>query len=137
MVTVITQALAAAVAGENHTGPAAIEALDLRKSFRIRKGMTVAALSGVSLRVPRGTIFGLLGENGAGKTTLGKIRRGLTRTDAGDVRILGGSPADAAIRRRVGYLPEHMALPPYLTGERFVRDMGSLQGIDRATLKRR
>src|SRR6185436_18094278 len=56
----------------------------------------------VSLDVPRGIIFGLLGLNGAGKTTTMKLLVGLMRPDAGTIRVLGGDPADPGVRARLG-----------------------------------
>ena len=48
-----------------------------------------AALDGVSLEVPRGVVFALLGENGAGKTTTIRILLGLLDPDAGSANVLG------------------------------------------------
>lgn len=66
------------------------------------------ALSGLDLRVPRGSVFGLVGRNGAGKTTTIRCMLDLLRPDAGDIAVLGmESVRDAVeIRRRVGYVPE-------------------------------
>jgi ABC-2 type transport system ATP-binding protein len=116
---------------------AAVELLDLQKTFRAPRGRIVNALHGVSLRVDRGTIFGLIGQNGAGKTTLIKILLGLATPTAGVARLLGGSPRDPAVRQRVGYLPEQMRLPEYFRAENFLHYMGRLNGVDRAALKRR
>jgi ABC-2 type transport system ATP-binding protein len=49
----------------------------------------IQALKGVSLRVEKGEIFGLLGQNGAGKTTLVKILLGITRATLGEAALLG------------------------------------------------
>ena len=83
----------------------AIEARDVAKTFRsgvVRRRETVA-LAGVSLDVPRGTIFGLLGPNGAGKTTLLSIFATLLTPDRGRVTVLGHDVTrDAgAVRRRL------------------------------------
>jgi ABC-2 type transport system ATP-binding protein len=115
----------------------AIEVLELQKAFHAPRGRAVNALHGVSIRVEQGTIFGLIGQNGAGKTTLIKILLGLATPTAGSVRLLGGSPKDPAVRRRVGYLPEQMRLPEYFQAENFLRYMGRLNRVDRATTKRR
>ena len=48
-----------------------------------------AALDGVDLRVPRGSIFAFLGDNGAGKTTTMKVLTGLAQADSGRAAILG------------------------------------------------
>lgn len=115
---------------------AAIEVLELQKTFRAPRGRTTNALHGVSIRVEQGTIFGLIGQNGAGKTTLIKILLGLATPTAGAARLLGGSPKDPAVRRRVGYLPEQMRLPEYFQAENFLHYMGRLNGVDRTAMKR-
>lgn len=67
------------------------------------------ALDRVSLRVPKGQIFGLLGPNGAGKTTLIRIINRITAPDSGEVFFDGhlSRPEDVA---RIGYLPEERGL---------------------------
>jgi len=89
----------------------------LTKHYRDQK-----ALDGLSLTVPEGAVFGLLGENGAGKTTTLQILLGLIRADAGSARVLGLDPAHdgLAIRRRIGYVPELPALYDWMT----VAEMG-------------
>jgi ABC-2 type transport system ATP-binding protein len=91
---------------------AVIEFVDVSKHY----GRTTA-LANVSLQVPPGVVFALLGENGAGKTTAIKLMLGLTEPSAGEVRVLGlDSRRDAlAIRRRVGYLPERPTLYEWMT----------------------
>jgi len=56
--------------------------------------------------VPAGSIVGLIGENGAGKTTLLKLLCGVNRADGGTAELLGGSPADAATRAKLGVVFE-------------------------------
>ena len=75
------------------------------------------ALSNVSLEVPPGVVFALLGENGAGKTTAIRLMLGLTEPTHGEVRVLGlDSRRDGlAIRSRVGYLPERPTLYEWMT----------------------
>src|SRR5436190_21541749 len=74
---------------------------------------TKQALDNVSLAVPRGRVFGLVGENGAGKTTLIKHLLGLLRAERGLVRVFGLDPvADpVGVLGRVGYLSEERDLP--------------------------
>lgn len=67
------------------------------------------ALDGVTLRVPRGSVFGLLGPNGAGKTTLIRIITRITMPDSGSV-LFDGHPLAASDTRRIGYLPEERGL---------------------------
>jgi ABC-2 type transport system ATP-binding protein len=87
------------------------------------------ALQGVTLEVPRGSIFGFLGPNGAGKSTLVKILTGLVHTDSGAVRVLGGKPGSRGTQRGVGYLPEHFRFPGWLTGRELLRFHGRLMGV--------
>ncbi len=66
------------------------------------------AVAWLSLAVPRGSIFALLGDNGAGKTTTIRMLTGLLRPDAGQASILGADcwREAARLRHRVGYVPE-------------------------------
>ena len=75
------------------------------------------ALAGVSLEVPPGTVFALLGENGAGKTTAIKIMLGLARPDRGHSTVLGMDSRvnGESIRRRVGYVAERPTLYDWMT----------------------
>ena len=81
------------------------------------------ALDGVSLYVPRGSVFGLVGENGAGKTTLIKHLLGLLVPRAGTVRIFGCDPvADTVgVLGRIGYLSEHRDLPGWMRVDELLR----------------
>ena len=75
-----------------------------------------AALEDVSLNVPRGVVFGLVGENGAGKTTLIKHLLGLLKAQSGEVRVFGLDPVLDPVRvlSRLGYLSEDRDLPDWL-----------------------
>jgi ABC-2 type transport system ATP-binding protein len=75
-----------------------------------------SALDGVSLSVPRGVVFGLVGENAAGKTTLIKHLLGLLKAQSGKVRVLGLDPVSepVSVLSRVGYLSEDRDLPDWL-----------------------
>ncbi|QEH33582.1 Daunorubicin/doxorubicin resistance ATP-binding protein DrrA [Aquisphaera giovannonii] len=75
------------------------------------------ALDSVDLQVPRGVVFGLVGENGAGKTTLIRHMLGLYRCQAGSVRVFGRDPVAEPVEvlRRVGYLSEDRDLPEWMT----------------------
>ena len=83
----------------------ALSVHELRKAYA-----TVQAVDEVSFEVDRGEIFGLLGPNGAGKTTTIRIIMDILKPDAGEVKVLGTTPA--AARERVGYLPEERGLYP-------------------------
>jgi len=88
-----------------------------------RKFGTKAALNGVSLAVPSGGVFGLVGENGAGKSTLIKHILGLWRAEAGTVRVFGLDPvADpVGVLSRIGYLSEQPDLPNWMRVGEFLR----------------
>jgi ABC-2 type transport system ATP-binding protein len=77
------------------------------------------ALDGVSLEVPPGTVFALLGENGAGKTTAIRIMLGLAEPNSGQAEVLGLQSAKQGlkIRQRVGYVPERPTLYEWMTVE--------------------
>jgi ABC-2 type transport system ATP-binding protein len=81
-----------------------------------RRGGRVV-LDGVSLAVPVGSVLGLLGKNGAGKTTLISCALGLARADAGGAFVLGEPASDlsAAAKARLGFVPQEIALYPWMT----------------------
>jgi ABC-2 type transport system ATP-binding protein len=81
------------------------------------------ALDNVSLTVPRGVVFGLVGENGAGKTTLIKHILGLLRAQAGSVRAFGLDPVaePAQVLARIGYLSENRDLPGWMRVDELLR----------------
>ena len=69
------------------------------------------ALAGLDLVLPRGCFLALLGPNGAGKTTALGLLLGLRRPDRGEALLLGGSPLDEGVRRRIGATPQVSAFP--------------------------
>src|SRR5213594_26525 len=81
------------------------------------------AMDNVTLSVPPGVVFGLVGEHGAGKTTLIKHVLGLLRPQSGSVRVFGLDPvADpAAVLARVGYLSENRDLPGWMRIDELIR----------------
>ena len=96
--------------------PPAIHAVDLAKSYG-----RIEALTGLTLSVARGEVFGFLGPNGAGKTTAVKLLLGLASPTAGDAWLLGEPIGHPQARRRVGYLPELFRFPAWLTPAEVVR----------------
>jgi ABC-2 type transport system ATP-binding protein len=97
----------------------------------------VEALKGVSLSVERGEIFGLLGQNGAGKTTLVKTLLGIIKPTNGNARLLDQPAGTAAVRRRVGYLPEDHRFPDYHSGASLLDFYGALLGVPAGERRRR
>ena len=95
--------------------------IDVSKLTR-RFGATTA-LASVSLSMPRGAVYGLVGANGAGKTTLIKHILGLLRAESGSVRVFGHDPvADpVAVLSRIGYLSEENDLPGWMRVEELIR----------------
>lgn len=85
----------------------AIETSNLTKSFS--RG-TVRAVRDVSLAVPAGSVFGIVGKNGAGKSTLLKLISGLMRQDAGTVSVLGRQLRPCESDSRLGVLVEAPAV---------------------------
>ena len=81
------------------------------------------ALASVSLSVPVGAVYGLVGANGAGKTTLIKHILGLLRAESGSVRVFGLDPvADpVGVLSRIGYLSEDPDLPGWMRVEELIR----------------
>ena len=111
-----------------------LEAAGLRKSYGTR-----AAVTDVSLRVRPGEVLGLLGPNGAGKsTTIGMIS-GLTLPDAGTVALEGAALAvdPDGFRRRIGLVPQDLALFEDLTALANLELFGALYGIPRPRLRER
>jgi ABC-2 type transport system ATP-binding protein len=80
-------------------------------------------------------MFGFCGANGAGKTTTMRIAMGLALADAGEVRWRG-RPLDAAVRRRIGYMPEERGLYPKMRVQEQVVYFGRLHGMDAAAATR-
>jgi ABC-type multidrug transport system ATPase subunit len=81
------------------------------------------ALDSVSVAMPRGAVYGLVGANGAGKTTLIKHILGLLRAESGSVRVFGLDPvADpVAVLSRIGYLSEENDLPGWMRVDELIR----------------
>ena len=77
------------------------------------------ALNNISLNIPRGSVFGLVGVNGAGKTTLIKHLIGLLKAKQGEVEVFGKDPVKNPVEvlSRIGYLAEDNELPEWMKVE--------------------
>ncbi len=104
------------------TGGLALATRDLRKSYGSH-----AALAGLDLSVPTGTVYGFLGPNGAGKTTTMRLLTGLIHPDGGTMELLG-QPFGRHARHRlydVGALIESPTFYPYLSGRQNLRELAT------------
>ncbi len=97
------------------------------------------AVDGISFRMQRGECLGLLGPNGAGKTSTLAMISGIAGPDAGSMRLEGAAPDGAgdALKRRVGLVPQEIALFEELSAWANLQLFGGLYGIDAATLRTR
>lgn len=96
----------------------AVETRDLRRTFG-----KFEAVKGVSLRVPKGTVYGLLGVNGAGKSTIIKMMMGHLRPTSGEISLLGRTLGEdlIEIRKRVAYVSENRYLYEWMTVAESIR----------------
>lgn len=113
----------------------AIQIEDLRKTYRAQgNGTPKEALKGVSLSIPRGSVFGLLGPNGAGKSTLINILAGLVTKTSGRVRIWGFdqdvNPRQS--RAAIGIMPQELNIDPYFTPRQSIEVQAGLYGVPRS-----
>lgn len=90
----------------------------------------------ITLQVPRGTVFGFLGQNGAGKSTFVRTMLGLLHPTEGKATMLGQPIGTEASRRKVGYLPELFRYPDWLTGRQLLEHHGEICGLTRSERKR-
>ena len=96
------------------------------------------ALNGVDLDLNAGEILVLLGPNGAGKSTLLAAACGRIPLDSGTVRLCGSDPRqDPAVRRRLGFVPQHLAVYPYLSVRENLEVFGRMMGVARKDLEQR
>jgi len=111
-----------------------IEARNLHKAFG-----AVKAVDGVSFAARDGEITGLLGPNGAGKTTTLRMLYTLMKPDEGSISVDGFDVAAdaAAVRRRLGVLPDARGLYKRLTARENIDYFARLQGLDAATSRKR
>ena len=104
----------------------------VRGAAVVKRWGATTALSGATFEIGAG-VTGLLGANGAGKTTLLGLVLGLHRPDGGTLDVLGLDPAAAGpqVRERIGYAPEHDALPPDVKAHDLVRHLAEIHGLPR------
>lgn len=123
---------APALAEEASPQSSAVEISDVVCQFgRIR------ALDGLSLTVQPGTVVGVVGPNGAGKTTLIDVICGLVRPSSGTARVLGQDVAAnaAALRARIGVLPQETALYDEVTAQQNLQFAAALYDVQNASAR--
>jgi ABC-2 type transport system ATP-binding protein len=112
----------------------AVETRGLTRTFGSKR-----AVDGIDLQVPAGSFYGFLGPNGAGKSTTIKCLTGLLRPSGGEMRILGLDPLaePVEIKRRVGVVPEDLALFDRLTAAETLNFIAQVHGMPAETFKTR
>jgi len=111
-----------------------IEVRELTKYFG-----KIRAVDRVSFSIRRGEVVGLLGPNGSGKTTLMRILTGFFPPTSGEA-FVGGCDVQRdslGVRRRLGYVPEHVVLYPELPVSRFLAFVADVKGIERSRQRAR
>ena len=96
-------------------------------------------VSDVSFFVPEGEVLGFLGPNGAGKTTTMRMITGFLAATAGKVRVAGldVEREPLAVRARIGYLPENVALYPEMRVDEYLRYRAAVEGVPRGDVRSR
>ena len=114
----------------------AVEALNIFRSFRDGE---VHALENVTLRVPRGEVFGLLGPNGSGKTTMVRILSTILTPTSGRASVNGYDVVKQPdkVRRSIGLAGQYATVDANLTGFENLRMIGTLNHLEKAFVNRR
>jgi ABC-2 type transport system ATP-binding protein len=111
--------------------PAAIEILDLQKTYKVGfwHKHTKVGLHPLRLTIEEGEVFGFLGPNGAGKTTTLKLLMGLVFPTGGTAKILGRAMDDPEVKSQIGFLPEQPYFYDHLTAKELLNYYGQLSGV--------
>ena len=109
-----------------------VEARDVVKQYG-----KFRALDGLNLKIPRGQTYGLIGPNGSGKTTFIRLLAGLSRPNAGEVRVYGRPMPDRSVAGRIGYMTQQEALYVDLTARENLSFFASIYGVIGAAQKER
>src|SRR5687767_14863089 len=114
----------------------AIETHELTRFFN-----DFCAVNGIDLLVERGTFYGFLGPNGAGKSTTIKMLTGLLAPSGGKISVLDKNMLDPResleAKRRVGVIPEDLALLDNLTAREYLTFIGRIHLMPRDTIRSR
>ncbi len=111
-----------------------IETRAIRRTFG-----SLVAVDALDLRVERRQFFGFLGPNGAGKSTTIRMLTGLLRPTSGSICVLGLDLErhSVEVKRRIGVVPEGLALFERLTGAQLLNFVGRMYGLERGVAARR
>lgn len=103
----------------------------------VRRFGAVTALGGLTLRIGRGELYGLVGPDGAGKTTAVRALTGLLDPDGGTAAVLGLDPRTQQAREHIGLMPQRYALYGDLTIDENLSFFGDLFAVERAAFEER
>lgn len=119
----------------------AVPAVEVRKLTKVFQPSFrreyVVAVSGLSLTVGAGEVYGLIGPNGSGKSTTMKVVLGLMQATKGTTKVFGNESGTIASRQDVGFLPENPYFYKHLSGEETLKFYGKLCGLRGRHLKDR
>ena len=107
---------------------------NLSKSFGGQK-----IIDNLTMTVPEGSVFGLIGQNGAGKTTIMKMVLGLLQPDSGKIHVCNESVCfgQTKTNQYIGYLPDVPEFYNYMSPSQYLRLCGEVIGISKAETERR
>jgi len=113
--------------------------IKIQNISKVYKGSSEAAVKDISLHIPKGEIFGLLGTNGAGKTTIFSMLCGLFPPTIGDIFIKDISVRTQMkeIKKIIGVVPQNIALYPTLSAKENLLFFGKMYGLKGSELKDR
>lgn len=115
---------------------AAIETIQLTRDFG-----NFRAVDQLTLTIEAGRFYGFLGPNGAGKSTTIKMLTGLLGPSSGSIRILGEDVSDSKraldVKRRIGVVPENLALYDNLTAREYLTFIGRMYSLPKETIRER
>ena len=107
---------------------------DLHKRFGSQQ-----VIDGLSFLVPRGSVFGFIGQNGSGKTTTMKMVLGLLRPDSGEITVCGQRVrfGQTSTNKHIGYLPDVPEFYNYMRTREYLRLCGEITGMSKAAIGKR
>jgi ABC-2 type transport system ATP-binding protein len=103
--------------------------------LRVRRGKHLV-IDGLTVRVPRGSLVGLLGPSGSGKSTLMRAIVGVQRVDSGTVTVLGRPAGASSLRSRVGYVTQAASVYDDLTVRQNLRYFAAVLGAPATDVER-